>query len=450
MKHVLVLGAGHSSPFLVHRLLELAVEHDWFVTVGDLRAEAALALVGAHPRGSGIEFDVNDAALRSTLIAQSDVVVCMLAPQYQNLVAWDCVNHERHMLSVSYQDQTIRDLAPDAQRQGVLLLCELGLDPGLDHMSAMSVIHRLRADGGRVTEFCSYGSGIPAPGQETNPLKYIVTWNPRNVVMSSEQGAQYIEEGQIKIVPWHHVFHHTWPVEVPGVGVLEAYPNRESLSYMEAFGLEHVRTMVRGTLRYPGWSETWAKIVELGLPNEQLRIPDLANRTYAELVAMFLPLGALGPRLEARLAEFLDISPTGRIMDNLRWLGLLSDELIGDVGDTAAAVMIHLLARKLPLTPDLRDMVILIHKLTVEYPHDGRPPEEILSWLVAEGDPGGFTAMARTVGLPTALAVKLLLTGGISLTGAHIPTHPSIYEPILREARQEGLVFEERVEPLTD
>lgn len=445
MRQILVLGAGQSTPFLIHRLLQFAEQHDWFVTVGDIDPDLAQQRVAGHARGAGIRLDVNDTEVRSAQIRQADIVINMLAPRFQDLVAWDCVNHGRHMLSVSYRDQAVRDLDRDAQRRGVLLLCELGLDPGIDHMSAMSVIERVRAKGGRITRFCSYGSGIPAPGQEHNPLRYAITWNPRNVVMASEHGAQYMEDGKIKLVPFHHVFHRTWPVEVDGVGLLEAYPNRDSLAYRRAFGLDHAQTVIRGTLRYPGWSETWAQIVQLGLPNEDLRIPDLRERSYREVVEMFLPMTQNRDRIEVRVARFLRISPTGHIMENLEWLGLFLDEKIGCNGETPAAMMVHLLQQKVPLLPGTRDLVIVLHELDVEYPDSDMPGERITSTLLAEGDGKGLTAMAKTVGLPTALAANLLLDGRITLTGAQIPTHPSLYEPILREIAREGLRFTEKV-----
>ena len=446
MKHVLVLGAGKSSPYLIHHLLQNAEAGGWRVTVGDVDEGLARARVGDHPRGEATRFDVNNEATRSSLIESADVVVNMLGPMYQDLVAWDCVAHGRHMLSVSYRDQAVRDLAADAERKGVLLLCELGLDPGIDHMSAMQIIDNVRREGGKITAFRSYGSGVPAPGQETNPLQYVITWNPRNVVMAAENGAQYMENGSIKCVPWHHVFHHTWHVDVDGVGEMEAYPNRDSLSYMQSFGLEDVTTMIRGTLRYPGWSETWAQIVRLGLPNEHLRITGLAERTYREVIEMFLPLNHAGPPIESRLARYLGISPTGRIMQNLKWLGLLSDEPTGCRGDTAAAMMVELLEKKLPLGEGVRDLVILLHSMDVEYPD--RPAERVTSTFTSEGQAEGFTAMAISVGLPTALAVRLLLDGRLTLRGSQIPTDPEIYEPILKELEKEGLKFKEKVEVL--
>lgn len=443
MKKILVIGAGQSATYLIDHLLAEAQQEDWFVTVGDLDPELARRRLGDHPRGEAVRLDVNDAEMRSTEIERADVVVNMLPATFQDLVAWDCVSHGRHMLSVSYRDQAVRDLDVDAKRKGILLLCEMGLDPGIDHMSAMSLIRRLRDEGGRIVGFCSYGSGIPAPGQPMNPLRYVITWDPRNVVMAGFEGAQYMENGNIKIVPFHQVFQRTWPVEIDGVGMLEAYANRDSMSYSKAFGLEHVRTMIRGTLRYPGWSETWGQIVRLGLPNETLRIPDLADRTYAEVVQMFLPMNDTGAPLAKRIASFLRISPTGQIMQNLDWLGLLSDERIGCRGDTAAAMLIHLLATRLPRPPEMRDLVVLVHDLEVEYPGGERAAESVRSTLVVQGEADGRTAMSRTVGLPVAIAAKLMLRGDLPLTGSQIPTHPSFYQPILSEIEASGLHFVE-------
>jgi len=325
----------------------------------------------------------------------------------------------------------------------------MGLDPGIDHMSAMSLIRRVHAEGGRITAFRSYGSGLPVPYQPHNPLRYVITWNPRNVVMAGSEGAQYMENGRIKIVPYHQVFHHTWSVKVDGMGELEAYPNRDSMSYMQTFGLEHVHTMIRGTLRYPGWSETWAQIVRLGLPNENLRIPALAGRSCREVVEMFLPLNISEARIEQRIARFLNISPTGRIMENLRWLGLLANSPNGCEGNTSAAMLVDLLLKKLPLGPDGKDVVVIVHEMEVGYPDNGgREPQQITSTLVAESDAPGFTAMSKAVGLPAATAVKLILRNDLTLTGSFIPTHPSIYEPVLRELNQSGLSFQEKTAPL--
>jgi saccharopine dehydrogenase-like NADP-dependent oxidoreductase len=448
MKRILVLGAGQSAPYLIHHLLQESTARDWFVTVADRDLELAGQRIAGNDRGRAVRVDANDLADLADLIRESDVVVNLLIPALQQQVAIECVQLGKHMISASYRDRDIRDLHREAERNGVLILNEVGLDPGIDHMSAMRVVHGIRARGGRVTSFVSYGSGVPAPDSRSNPLHYAITWNPRNVVMSSERGAQYMIDGKIKIVPYHDVFARSWPVEVPGVGTMEAYPNRDSLSYREMYGLQYTTQMVRGTLRYPGWSETWCQIVRLGLPNETLRIPNLAERSYAELVEMFIPRTVAGMTLEERVALHLRISPTGKIIDNLRWLGLFSDEPVGDVGETMADAMIALLRRKLTLGAGERDMVVLQHEMDVEYPNDGGRRERHVSTLIAYGEPGGFTAMAKTVGLPAALAAKLILTGELPLTGSHIPTHAAIYEPILAELEAGGLRFVEQTEAL--
>ncbi len=443
MKKILVLGAGQSSPYLIRYLLEQAEKYDWFVTVGDRDEELARQRVNNHPRGEAIYFDVNDAMMRSSQLSKADIVVNMLAPTFQHMIALDCVHHGKPMISTSYQDMRIRDLHLDAQRKGILILNEMGLDPGIDHMSAMSLIQRIKREGGVIEEFISYGSGLPAPEASTNPLRYCITWNPRNVVMAGEMGAQYMENCKIKILPYHGVFQRTWSVEVEGVGTLEAYPNRDSLIYLSKFDLQRVKTMIRGTLRYPGWSETWLQIVRLGLPNETMQIPDLGNRTYRELLEMFLPLHISGTKLEQRVAQFLNISPTGKIMENLKWLGLFSEEKIGIPAKTSAEVLIHLLKKKLVLPPNARDMVILVHKLVARFPEQGDRRREIVSTMVEYGEPGGFTAISKTVGLPAAIATKLVLTNRLPLTGCHIPTHPAIYETVLQELTDLGLKFTE-------
>lgn len=447
MKNVLVLGAGQSTPFLIEYLLNHAESGGWFVTVGDRNVSLAQGRINRHPRGNALQIDANDVAMLSGLIKQSDVVVNLLAPMFQHQVALLCVEHGKHMVSASYQDRRVRDLRMDAQRQGILILCEIGLDPGIDHMTAMSLINDVRDKGGRIKGFVSYGSGVPAPDSLSNPIKYAVTWNPRNVVMAAESGAQYLIDGKIKLVPPWDVFQRSWVVNVEGIGSMEAYPNRDSLSYQSLYGLEHAATMIRGTLRYPGWSEMFLQIVRLGLPNETLRVPDLGNRTYAELVEMFLPRGATGADIEQRVAHRLSISPTGAIMDKLRWLGLFSQEKVGIDGETVAEAMIHLLKSKLRLGDNERDMVLLVHELEVEYQESGRR-EKVVSTMTEYGVPGGHTAMSKTVGLPAAIAVRLLLANELPITGSHIPTHPAIYRPVLDELKSAGLSVTETTRPI--
>jgi saccharopine dehydrogenase (NADP+, L-glutamate forming) len=448
MKQILVLGAGQSAPYMISYLLKESEQHNWFVTVGDLNPKLAQKSIGRHPNGSAILFDVNDAEMRNTQIEKADVVINFLPPSFQYLLSLTCISHGKHMITASYQDERMRDINMDAHRKGILILNEMGLDPGIDHMSAMSVVKTVRDNGGKITSFKSYGSGLPAPDSVSNPLGYAITWNPRNVVVAGSTGAQYMYKNKIKILPWHEVFQRTWTVDLDDVGRMEAYPNRDSMLYKKLFGLDHAQTMIRGTLRYPGWSETWLQIVRLGLPNESMHIPNICSRTYNELIEMFMPLHAPGADLEHRVANFLNISPTGKIMENLRWLGIFSDEQIDCNGDTAADVMVDLLRKKLTLPENGRDMVAIVHELETEYEEENLRKEKITSTFVEYGEPGGFTAIAKTVGLPAAIAAKLVLIGELPINGCHIPTHPAIYTKVLKELTDMGFIFKEKVEPI--
>jgi saccharopine dehydrogenase-like NADP-dependent oxidoreductase len=445
MKQILVLGAGQSTSYLISYLLGRAQDLDWFVTVCDRNGELAKQSVAGHARGQAVSLDINDSAARAALMTKANVVVNMLTRPYQYQTALDCVNNGAHMVTASYEDPKVSALDADAHKKNVLILNEMGLDPGIDHMVAMSMIQRVRAKGGIVTSLRSYGGGLPAPEAKTNPLRYAITWNPRNVLMAGEDGALYKEDGKIKLLPFHQVFQRTWTVDIEGLGTFEVYPNRDSLAYKAELGLGNENTIIRGTLRYPGWSETWQQIVHLGLANDALRIADLKNMTYRELTEMCLPQAEGKTKLEQQVANYLGISPTGRIMENLRYLGLFSKEKIGTDVDTVAEAMIHLIRVKLQMPPGARDIVILMHEFDAAYSEDGGRKEKLTSTMIEYGEPNGFTAIAKTVGMPIAIATELLLTDRLSITGCQIPTHPAVYEPVLQELKQQGLNFLETV-----
>jgi saccharopine dehydrogenase-like NADP-dependent oxidoreductase len=444
MKKILVLGAGQSTPYLIQYLLDHAEEHDWFVTVGDANIDMARRRLQGHSRSAAVLFDATDSEMRHAQIGGADIVVNMLPAAYQMTIALDCVAYRTHMVSASYEDVRVRDLDLDANRHGVLILNECGLDPGIDHMSSMDVIARIRAAGGRVTAFRSYGAGLPAPEFDSNPLRYAITWNPRNVVMSGEGGATYLVDGKTKIVPFHEVFQRSWPVEVEGLGTMEAYPNRDSLYYRKLFGLLDTATMVRATLRYPGWCETWLQIVRLGVPNENMRFPTMSDMTYRDLLEMFLPVHGGNGKLETRIAQFLGVSPTGTIIQNLDWLGLFADTPVPAGAHSVAEAMTRLLVEKLQLGPGDRDMVTIVHDIEAEFPEDGNRRERVTSTMVKYGEVGGHTAMSKTVGLPAGIATRLVITGSLPITGCQIPTHPTVYTPVLKELEELGLGFTER------
>lgn len=440
---VLVLGAGQSAPFLIRDLLDHAQAHRWEVVVADRDESLAQARVDGHPRGRACYVDATDETMLAGLIEGARVVVNFLAPPFQYPVAAVCVSLGRHMVSASYLDGKVRRLHGEAKDKGVTLLAEVGLDPGMDHMSAMRLIHRIQNEGGRIVSFKSYGSGVPAPEDRSNPLGYAITWNPRNVVMAGEGGAQFLWGGQARVMPYPEMFRRTWPVEVPEVGTMEAYANRDSLGYRQGYGIAEAQTLVRGTLRYPGFAATWYHLAQLGLPNERIAIPDLAERTFAQLVQMFLPAGR--GSIEAQAADRLGVPIDGEVMNNLRYLGLFDDRQIGAFGapQTAAGALTLLVANRLQLGATEKDMVVLHHEIEAVWDSPHRSTRRYLSTLVARGEPGGATAMSRTVGLPAAIGTRMLMTGAFPSVGARIPTEASIYNPMLEALAAQGLRFVE-------
>ena len=443
MPRVLVLGAGQSAPFLISRLLEQGLARGFEVVVADLNLERVQERIAGHPNGRAIGLDAADDRALAARIRDADVVVSLLTPRFQAAVAGHCVEFGRHMVSASYRSEDVFALDAAARARGVTVLCELGLDPGLDHLSAMKMLDGLRARGGKVVRFASYGSGVPAPESTDNPLYYVITWNPRNVVMAAEGGAQFIEAGSLRLIPYPEVFARTWRVEVRDLGTMEAYANRDSLAYRERYGLQEAHTFLRGTLRHPGFCEAWHAIARLGLPNEHLSIPGLPQRSWAEVVEMFLP--AVGDsELRRRVADHLHIHRTGHAMNAMEWLGFFSDRKIEGDARTPAQALANLLQEKLRLRADQRDLVILQHEVEAVFPDGNR--EMITSTLVEYGQPGKMTAMARTVGLPAALGAEMLLAGEPLPRGVVIPTDSTIYSPLLLRLAEAGLTFSEHTQ----
>jgi len=435
MSRILVLGAGLVARPLVQYLLD---QPDFQVTVASRTVEKARALIGDRPNGRALAFDIERKPERlDDLVAQADLAVSMLPYIHHLQVAHACLRHRRHLVTTSYVKDEMRALDSAARQAGVLFLNEIGLDPGIDHMSAMRIIDRVHANGGRVVSFRSYCGGLPAPEANTNPFGYKFSWSPRGVLLAGRNDARYLEDGQVVEIPNRRLFatRHTVPVE--GVGDLEAYPNRDSLPYIQLYGIPEARTMYRGTLRYPGWCETWQKFVELGLLDLTER-EDLAGMTCRQLLAHLISRPETSD-LRRDLAVHLNIPVDSPILDRFEWLGLFRDDPLPPER-TILDVLAVRMQEKLQYAPGERDMVVLLHDFVAEYP-DRR--ERIRSWLVDFGIPYGDTAMARTVGLPAAIATRLILQGVIRLTGVHIPVLPEIYGPVLAELEERGIRVQE-------
>jgi saccharopine dehydrogenase-like NADP-dependent oxidoreductase len=327
-----------------------------------------------------------------------------------------------------------------ARQVGVILLNEVGVDPGIDHMSAMQVIDRIRDEGGRLVSFTSNTGGLPAPDANDNPMGYKFSWAPRGVILAGKNPARFLKEGTVVEVPGPELFSHHWTCPIAGFEELEVYPNRDSIPYIESYGIPTVRSMFRGTLRYPGWCATMKKIVDLGLLDEVERT-DLAGQTFAQLTAKLL--GVDRKPSTDDLARHLGLSPEARPVTDLEWLGFLSDDLLPTGATTYLDVLASRMLSKMQYAPGERDMLVMQHEFVVEY--EDRT-ERVTSTLIDYGIPRGDSSMSRLVGLPAAVAARMILQGEIDLVGVHVPTIPAIYEPILKELETLGVRFIERTE----
>ncbi len=440
MKKVLVLGAGLVAGPLVRYLLG---QEGFEVTVASRTLKKAERLIGGAENGVALKLDVHDEKTLGDLISGCDLAVSLLPYVYHPLVARLCVERGKPMVTTSYVKDEMRALDGAARDAGVILLNEIGVDPGIDHMSAMEVINRVRDKGGKLVSFSSYCGGLPAPEANDNPFGYKFSWSPRGVLLAGKNSARYLKDGEIVEIPGEDLFAHHWPVEIEGFGTLEGYPNRDCLPYIDTYGIHGVEGMFRGTLRYPGWCEAMRNIAKLGLLDETET--DLSGLTFAGFMGRLI--GRDGPASPADVAAFLGIPTDSPVIEKLEWLGLFSDEpLPADVRsplDVLAGVMLP----KMQYAPGERDMLVMQHEFIVQYP-DRR--EKITATLVDYGIPNGDSSMSRLVGLPAAIGAKLVLTGEIKLTGVQIPVVPEIYKPVLEELGSMGVKFSEKKEVISD
>jgi len=437
MQRILVFGAGLSATALIHYLLDHAAENDWKICLADVSEEMAQRKINGHPQGEVVKLDANDQEHRCYEINNSDLVISMLPARMHPVIARDCLRLGKHLITASYVSPEVKAMDAEAKNRNILLLNEIGLDPGIDHMSALNVIDRLKKEGAEITAFESNTGGLVAPKHDNNPWNYKFTWNPRNVVLAGQAGAQFLHNGMYKYIPYHKIFRRYERIYVLDLGEFEAYPNRDSLKYQETYGLQNVHTMFRGTIRRPGFCRAWDVLVQLGLTDDTFVVQNSDKLTYREFTNSFL---AWSPTMavEEKLAEYLSIDKDSETMYKIRWLGLFSDERIGLKDATPAQIVQHLLMQHWQLDPDDQDMILMQHQF--EYILSGKK-KKILSSMVFNGTDANHTAMATTVGLPVAIAARLLMTGQIKLRGVQIPIHPEIYKPVLKELEKHGIRF---------
>ena len=442
MKNILLIGAGRSASTLINYLLKLCKEKSWSLAIGDVDLELARKKAGNDARG--FKFDVSDEEQLMDEIGKSDLVISMLPARFHQLVADGCLALGKHLVTASYENEEMRALDEEVKQKGLVFLNECGLDPGIDHMSAMSVIDRIRAANYKLIGFESFTGGLLAPNTNDNPWQYKFTWNPRNVVLAGQGYVKFIQHGRYKYIPYQRLFRRTEVVHIPGYGHFEGYANRDSLKYLDVYNLRGIDTLYRGTLRRPGYCKAWNVFVQLGATDDTYKLENVGEMTHRQFINSFLFYN-IGDSIELKLAHYLNLDMEAEIMHKIKWLGLFSDDLVGLKEGTPAQILEHILKKKWTLTEEDNDMIVMWHKFNY-IDSDGKEIEEHAT-MVSCGEDPVHTAMSKTVGLPLGIATKLILEGKITTPGVQIPIHKEIYEPILEELKDFGFDFiEEKME----
>lgn len=441
MRNILIIGAGRSATSLIKYLLEKSTSENLFITIGDISEKSAQRFTKDHANAKGILLDVFNKEQRQKAVQESNLVISMLPARFHLEVAKDCINYGKHLVTASYISKEMQALDAQAKEKDLVFMNEIGLDPGIDHMSAMQVIDRIRDKGGKVILFESFTGGLIAPESDNNLWNYKFTWNPRNVVLAGQGGAaEFIQEGKYKYIPYHRLFRRTEIINVEGYGNFEVYANRNSLKYQSVYKFKDILTLYRGTIRRVGFSKAWNMFVQLGMTDDSYVLPNSENLSYREFINSFLPYSPTDS-VELKLRHNLKID-----QDDLMWGKLLdldifnSKKTIGIKDATPAKALQKILMDKWTLDPEDKDMIVMYHKFGYEL--DGET-KQIDSSMVILGDDQTYTAMAKTVGLPVAIASIKILNKEISTFGVQLPINKEVYEPILKELEEYGVHFNE-------
>ena len=445
MKNILIIGAGKSSSTLVKYLLDTSEREALFITIADISTENANKLINKHRNAEAIILDVFDKHQREEQIQKADIVISMLPARFHLDVAKDCITFNKHMVTASYISDEMKALDAEAKKKGLVFMNEIGLDPGIDHMSAMQVIDKIKDAGGKMLLFESFCGGIVAPESDNNLWNYKFTWNPRNVVLAGQGGAaMFIQEGTYKYIPYTKLFRRTEFLKVNGSGDFEAYANRDSLKYRSVYGLNDIPTMYRGTIRKIGFSRAWDIFVQLGMTDDSYTIEASENMSYRDFVNLFLGYSP-SDSVELKLRSYLNIE-----QDDVMWAKLVELDLfnpekkIGLTNATPAKMLQKILEDSWTLQEEDKDMIVMQHLFGYEL--NGKK-HQIESSFIVLGENQTYTAMSKTVGLPVGIAALKILKGEIKTPGVQIPINKEVYEPILKELENYGLKFTEKEVP---
>lgn len=445
MRNILIIGAGRSASSLIKYLLEKSTQENLHITIGDLSLELAQRKTNNHPNAKPIALDINNVEQRQSEIQKADIVISMLPAHMHIDVAKDCVKFKKNMVTASYISDAMQALDEEVKANSLVFMNEIGLDPGIDHMSAMKVIDEIRSKGGKMILFESFCGGLVAPESDTNLWNYKFTWAPRNVVLAGQGGAaKFIQEGKYKYIPYHKLFRRTEFLEIEGYGKFEGYANRDSLKYRSVYGLDDILTLYRGTIRRVGYSKAWNMFVQLGMTDDTYPIENSETMSYRDFINSFLPYSPTdSTEIKTRLQ--LGIEQDDIMWDKLLELDLFNPtKIVGLKNATAAQILEHILSQSWSLQPEDKDMIVMYHKFGYEINGEKK---QIDSKMVCIGDDQTYTAMAKTVGLPVAMATIQILNGKIKTPGVQLPINKEVYLPIIKELEEFGVIFKETEMP---
>jgi len=445
MRHILIIGAGRSASSLIQYLLNKTEEEKLHLTIGDLSLELAEKKTDNHPNATAIAFDIFNENQRQAEIQKADIVISMLPAHLHFEVAKDCIKYKKHMVTASYISEAMQSLDAAARENNLVFMNEIGLDPGIDHMSAMKIIDEIREQGGKMLLFESFCGGLVAPESDNNLWNYKFTWAPRNVVLAGQGGAaKFIQEGTYKYIPYHKLFRRTEFLEVEGYGKFEGYANRDSLKYREIYGLSNILTLYRGTIRRVGFSRAWNMFVQLGMTDDTYLIDNSETISYRDFTNLFLPYHPTDS-VELKMRLSLGIEQDDIMWDKLVELDIFNEKkIVGLKNATPAQILEKILNDSWTLEKEDKDMIVMYHKFGYEL--NGKQ-KQIDSKMVCIGEDQTYTAMAKTVGLPVAMATLQILNGNIKTPGVQLPLNKEVYLPILKELEEFGVTFHEREMP---
>ncbi|WP_341217122.1 saccharopine dehydrogenase C-terminal domain-containing protein [uncultured Wocania sp.] len=445
MRKILVIGSGKSTSFLIKYLLDKSESENLYITIGDINTENAKKLIGNHKNATAITLDVFNEISRIEAIKNADIVVSMLPARFHIEVAKNCIQYKKHMVTASYISPEMQALNDDAKANGLVLMNEIGVDPGIDHMSAMQVLDSIRDKGGNVILFESFTGGLVAPESDNNLWNYKFTWNPRNVVVAGQgSAAKFLQEGTYKYIPYNRLFRRTEFLEVDGFGRFEVYANRDSLKYQSVYGLDNIKTLYRGTMRRVGFSRAWNIFVTLGMTDDSYTIEDSENMSYRDFVNAFLTYSPTDS-VELKLRHALKIDQDDIVWDKLVELDIFNAKKRVELKKaTPAQILQKILMDSWTLEENDKDMIVMYHKFGYEL--NGKK-HQIDATMVTLGDDQTYTAMAKTVGLPVAIATLAILNKKITTPGVQMPITKEVYQPILKELKDFGIQFNEKEVP---